>query len=418
MTSAGQPELHVTGLGVTSAVGQGKGAFADALWRGADAFGVMRRPGRQSGGSRFLGAELPSLRLPEGVGARVLRGASFSGQVAVATVREAWDEARLGDVDPARIGLVIGGSNLQQREQLLLQESYRDRPEFVRPTFGMSFMDTDLCGLCTEAFGIRGLAWTAGGASASGNVAAIQAIQALRSGDVDVCIAMGALMDLSRLELQALRTLGAMGSDRFAEDPAAACRPFDRDRDGFIYGEACAALVVEREGAAARRGVAPYAAITGWAMALDANRNPNPSCEGEVKVIREALGRARREASDVDYVNPHGSGSGVGDEVELRALRESGLDGVAINATKSITGHGLSAAGAVELVATLLQMERARLHPTRNLVRPLDPAFDWIRDGAADRGVDTALSLSFGFGGLNTAICLERRRARAAGEEA
>lgn len=417
MTSAARPELHVTGLGVTAAVGQGKRAFAEALWRGADAFAVLRRPGRQSGHSRFVGAELPALKVPAAA-ARVLRGATLSGEAVVATVQEAWDEARLADVDPARIGLVIGGSNLQQREQLLVQERYRERPEHVRPTFALSFMDTDLCGLCTEAFGIRGLAWTAGGASASGNVAVLQAVQALRSGEVDACIAVGALMDLSHLELQALRALGAMGSDRFAEEPAAACRPFDADRDGFIYGEACAALVIEREGAAARRGVAPYAALTGWSIALDGNRNPNPSLEGEVKVIREALARAGRAPSQIDYVNPHGSGSTVGDEVELRALRACGLDGAAINATKSITGHGLSAAGAVELVATLLQMERSRLHPTRNLVAPIDPSFDWIRGAAVERPVEAALSLSFGFGGVNTAICLERRGPRAPREEA
>jgi malonyl-ACP decarboxylase len=408
------PELLVTGLGVTSAIGQGKAAFAAALWEGAHAFGVMRRPGRQHG-TEFLGAELASLALPERAGERAQRTASLTGCVALATLDEAWTEARLDEVDPARVGLVIGGSNVQQREQLQLFERFREAPEYVRPTYAMSFMDTDLCGLCTEAFGIRGLAFTTGGASASGNLAVLQAVQAVRAGEVDVCIALGALMDLSYLELQALRSVGAMGSDRFAQDPASACRPFDRDRDGFIFGESCGALVIERGDVASRPGVNPYGAVAGWAMAVDANRNPNPSGEGEARVIREALARAGVEARDVQYVNPHGTGSGVGDETELRAILECGLGGASINATKSLTGHGLSAAGAVELVATLLQMRESRLHPTRNLVHPLEPSCHWVRERPVERRIENALSLSMGFGGINTAICLQRRGERATG---
>lgn len=407
-------ELLVTGLGVTSAIGQGKAAFADALFRGAHAFGFLQRPGRRSGAA-FLGAEIGSLALPAGAGGRGLRAASFTAQVALATLSEAWAEAKLGDVDPARVGLVVGGSNLQQRELFQVYERFREKPEFIRPTYGLSFMDSDLCGLCTEALGIRGLALTVGGASASGNVAVLQAIQALRTGELDVCIALGALMDLSHLELQALRSLGAMGSDRFAQEPASACRPFDRDRDGFIFGEGCGALVIEAAGRAPRAGAKPYGAITGWAMAMDANRNPNPSLEGETRVIRGALERAGLSAREVDYVNPHGSGSRVGDEVELRALMECGLDGASINATKSLTGHGLTAAGAVELVATFLQMERSRLHPTRNLEHPLEPSLPWVAERPLERNVENALSLSFGFGGINTAVCVQRRRS--AGEE-
>ncbi len=402
------PELLVTGLGVTSAIGQGKAAFAEALFRGDHAFGFLQRPGRQSG-SPFLGAEIGSLALPRGVGARELRAASFTGQVALTTLAEAWAEARLGELDPARVGLVVGGSNVQQREQLQIYDRFRDKPEFIRPTYGLSFMDSDLCGLCTEAFGIRGAAFTVGGASASGNLAVLQAAQSVQSGQVDACVALGALMDLSHLELRALRSLGAMGSDRFAQDPASACRPFDVDRDGFIYGEACAAVVIERGDGPARAGVAPYGAIAGWAVAMDANRNPNPSLDGEVRVIREALSRAGIAAGEVDYVNPHGSGSGAGDEVELRALLECGLENASLNATKSLTGHGLTAAGAVEVVATLLQMKAGWLHPTRNLVRPIEPSCHWVADKAVERRVENALSLSFGFGGINTAICLKRR---------
>ncbi|MBM0104585.1 hypothetical protein JM946_07490 [Steroidobacter sp. S1-65] len=414
MSNHEQEQIVISGVGVTAAIGQGRGAFTEALLTGAHRFDVMTRPGRQvpdevtDSGSSFIGAEIANLVLPADIPAAKLRNASWSAQVALATLHEAWHDACLGDVDPQRVGLIIGGSNIQQRELVQIQRQYREQVSFLRPTYGMSFMDSDLCGLCSELFGIRGLAFTTGGASASGQLAVIQAIEALKSGQVDVCIALGALMDLSYFECQSLRSLGAMGSDRFAAQPALACRPFDRDHDGFIYGEACGAVVIERAGTAVRAKRDPYAALLGWAMAWDANRNPNPSLEGETTVIRRALANASLNADTIDYVNPHGTGSHVGDETELDALRRCGLAHAYINTTKSIIGHGLSAAGIVELIAVLLQMNAGKLHPSRNLEQPLDPAFPWVRAQPVDHVIQRALNMSMGFGGINTAVCVER----------
>lgn len=404
MKSCVRPELAITGIGVVAASGQGRAAFTEGLLAGGQAFGVMQRPGRQKN-SAFLGAELPELRFPDGLSRRALRGTSLSGQAALVALHEAWYDAYLDDVEPDRIGLVIGGSNLQQRELVLLQELYAERPQYLRPTYGVSFMDTDLCGLCTEAFPIRGFALSVGGASASGHVALLQAAQAVLSGRVDVCIALGGLMDLSYWECQGLRSLGAMGSDRFAQEPELACRPFDRDHDGFIFGECCGAVVVERV-SGSRSRVEPYAQLAGWATVMDGNRNPNPSLDGEIRVIGAALKDARFTAADIDYVNPHGTGSVLGDATELQALAHCGLAGAPINATKSVIGHGLSAAGLVEVIATLVQMEQGRLHPTRNLDAPIEPGFNWVRERAAAWKIDCALNLSLGFGGINTALCL------------
>lgn len=404
-------EVVITGLGVTAAVGQGKGEFASALFGGHHAFAPLRRPGRTvptASGQSFLGAEIAELSLPEAVPARMIRTTSLSARAALATVEEAWDEAELSQVDPRRIGLVVGGSNFQQRELVQMQHRYAERPEFLRPAYGLAFMDTDVCGLCTEQFSIRGFATTLGGASASGLLAILQAVWAVRAGQVDVCIAVGALMDLSYWELQAFRAMGAMGSDAFADSPGAACRPFDRQRDGFIFGEACGAVVVERQGA--RAHPAPYASVVGVATAVDGNRNPDPSLSGEISVIESVLAQAGLSGNEVEYVNPHGTGSALGDETELRALRATGVDGARINATKSITGHGLSAAGAVEVVATLLQMRARRLHPSRNLVDPIDDSFGWVTEEAVPYEFETAVSLSMGFGGLSSAICLRKSR--------
>ncbi|WP_405180883.1 hypothetical protein OG225_06725 [Nocardia sp. NBC_01377] len=405
-------DIVITGVGVTSAIGQGTTDFTTALLNGDHAFSVMRRPGRQVPTGKghpatpFLGAELAEVAMPPTVRRGVLRAASLSSRVALTTLDEAWHDARLSEVAPDRIGLVVGGSNLQQRELTQLHARYADTPEFLSPTYGMTFMDTDLCGFCTQLYPIRGFAYTLGGASGSGLLAALQAIRAVQSGLVDACVAVGALCDISYWECLAFRAMGAMGSDRYADDASSACRPFDRHRDGFVYGEACGAIVVERD--RTRHHHAPYARFLGAGTAVDGNRNPNPSLEGEISVIQAALREAKLNADEIDYVNPHGTGSVIGDEIELQALQHCGLASARINATKSITGHGLTAAGMVEVIATVLQMRERRLHPTRNLSEPIDTSFNWVEKAAVSDPIDTAVSLSIGFGGTSSAICLRR----------
>ncbi|WP_257387432.1 beta-ketoacyl synthase N-terminal-like domain-containing protein [Tahibacter caeni] len=398
-------DLVVTGMGVVSAIGQGKQGFGESLLAGRSAFGVMQRPGRRREDAPLLGAEFGELAVPEQIPRQLLRTASLSTAAALTVVHEAWEEARLAELDPQRIGLVVGGSNVQQRELVNVHDAYAGRIAFLRPTYALSFMDTDLCGFCTAHFGIHGLAYTVGGASASGQLAVIQAAQAVLSGQVDACIAVGALMDLSYWECQGFRAIGAMGSDRFAASPELACRPFDRDHDGFIFGECSGALVIESLASSRRRGIGGYAALAGWGVAMDGNRNPDPSLRGETRAIRAALAQAGLDAAAIDYVNPHGTGSIVGDETELRALRECGLSQARLNATKSLVGHGLSAAGAVEVIATLLQMRAGRLHPTRNLDDPIDPDLRWVAAQGEAHRIGNALTLSMGFGGMNTALC-------------
>jgi malonyl-ACP decarboxylase len=400
-------ELAVSGIGVVSAIGQGAAAFAEGLLRGDAAFDAMRRPGRQNGTS-YIGAEMSDLKLPDTLPQQTKRSASLSALAALTVLHEAWLDARLSEVDPARIGLIVGGSNVQQRELVLTQQSYHGREEYLRPTYALSFMDTDLCGFCSASFGIRGPAFTVGGASASGQLAIAKAAEAVSSGQVDVCIALGALMDLSHWECRAFRAIGAMGSDRFADAPMRACRPFDRDHDGFIFGECSGAVVVESRQHAHDRGAGAYAILEGCGIVMDANRNPDPSLDGEVAAIDKALASAGRVAAQIDYVNPHGTGSIVGDETELRALRVCGLEQAWLNATKSLVGHGLSAAGIVEVIATVLQMKAQRLHPTRNLESPIDPGLRWVGESGADHAIQRALTMSMGFGGINTALCWRR----------
>jgi len=397
--------LHPTvcGIGVASAAGFGKASLQKALFESCNVFTELQRPGRQAPGqqSPFIGAELPEP--PQILPARIARQTGLTGAVAIAVLDEAWQEAELACLNPQRIGLVIGGSNLQAREHMLMQQTYAQRPHFLPPRYGYSFFDTDLCALCTSTYAIRGFSYTVGGASASGAMAVLHAMDAVRSGRVDACIALGALQDLSYFECQALISMGAMGGAH--SSPERSCRPFDLDRSGFIFGESCAAIVIRRSDMSELGR--NYGSLIGGAHIANGQRGPEPSLEGEVRAMRLALDDARITAADIDYVNTHGTGTPLGDDTEVAALRAVGLEHAALNATKSIIGHGLSAAGAMELAAVLLQMQDGRLHPTRNLDQPIDPALNWIRGIPRLHKFAYALSLSFGFGGIDTALVVQ-----------
>ncbi|MQX35689.1 beta-ketoacyl synthase N-terminal-like domain-containing protein [Roseospira navarrensis] len=406
MTSA-RPEagapLAVTGLGAACGLGHGTAALLEGLLAGRDVFGVLARPGRQApdGSSRFLGVEMPDP--PSVLPPRLARTVGLPGLAAAAVVAEAWHEAGLDAVAPERVGLVVGGSNLMGRDQVLAARRYGDRPAYVPPRHAHAVLDTDLCGVLCAAFPVRGFAHTVGAASASGAVAVLEAAAAVRAGRVDACIAVGALQDPSWLDLQALTALGAMGSSRFADAPGRACRPMDADHDGFLYGEASAALVVQR---AEEATAAPCGLILGGAEVVDGQRGPEPDTAAQVRAARLALEAAGLTAADIDTVNGHATGTPRGDWAELETYRTLGLRHARINATKSVIGHGLAAAGAIEIAAVLLQMRAGRLHPTRNLDTPLDADFRWVRGEAADHAIRRALKLSFGFGGINTALVL------------
>ena len=127
-----------------------------------------------------------------------------------------------------------------------------------------------------------------------------------------------------------------------------------------------------------------------------------------MNVIQKALSVAKVKPSEIDYINPHGTGSGLGDITELKAIQHCALNHAYINATKSIIGHGLSAAGAVEMIAILLQMRARKLHPTRNLDDPMESGYNWVRQNSIAHQIKNAINMSMGFGGMNTAICVQQ----------
>ncbi len=401
--------IAITGMGIVTSIGQGITAFQEALLSGKTKFDYLRRPGREAS-QPFIGSELPDIEVkslfPEYRG--LLNTASWTAHIATMTVSEAWKDAKLinDGINNQRIGLVVGGSNFQQRYQQQIWERYQSNREVLRPTYGMAVWDTDLIGLLSQCFKIHGEGYTVSGASASGAVAIIHAARQILMGVADISIVVGALFDISAWECQGLKNLGAMGSERFANTPHLACRPFDRDRDGFIYGEGCGVLVLEKADHAKQRGVNSYGQLMGWGLGLDGNRSPSPNQEGEERAMNSALAMADLKPEQIDYVNTHGTSSPLGDYTEIEALKSVGLSHCLLNATKSLTGHCLTAAGVIEVIATLLQMKAGVCHPTHNLVNPIEPSLHWVQETAVAAEIQYAISNSFAFGGINTALAI------------
>lgn len=390
------------GIGTACGFGYGKEALTAGLSDGRNVFGVLKRDGREPiDGFPLLGVEMPDP--PRILSARDARSTGFSGQVALAVLQEAWTDAGLEAYPSDKIGLIVAGSNLQTREQFLRLQQYSGSDiVMVPPRAGYTFFDTDIASLCAEHFGIEGLQYTVGGASASGAMAVHQAVRAVQSGQVETCIALAPVQDLGAPELYALRNLGAMGSDRFADTPEQACRPFDAQRDGFLFGEMAAALVFARV-KGERRG---YGTVAGLGCAFAAKRGPEPSPDKERDAIDTAFNSAG--TNGVDLIVAHATATARGDDVEAGVLKDMGLKDALITAPKSAIGHGISAAGAMEIAIGFLQMENGCAYPIRNLEHPIEPDLNFVTGTVHHASIESVLTLSFGFGGINYATVLKR----------
>lgn len=408
-------DVVVSATGVLTAIGEGVGAFSEALRAGrcgmamedSDVMRVAARIAEVPFEERLVRLNLPPAVLERA--RRAGRTAPRSLQVSLVTVLEAWkrggfDGATLSAED---VNLVVAGHNFNQWPQHAMAEKHRDNPEYVPARQALHFMDTDHVGVISEVLGLRGEGCTVGGASASGNVGLIHAFRQVRAGLCRACVVVAPLADLSPVEIQAFRQLGAMGGLRFGHAPEKACRPFDADREGFVFGEGSACVIVESAESATRRNAPVLGRIAGAAICLDGNRLADPSVDGEVRAMRKALQDANVAAGSVEYVNPHATSSVLGDDVEARALHQvfgAGVGQVWINATKGLTGHCLYSASLVEAVAVLIQMQEGFLHPNRNLENPSDPRLRYVGATSVAARPRIALSNAFGFGGINTSV--------------
>ncbi len=317
-------------------------------------------------------------------------------------------DAGLSPAEREGTGLVVAGNNLALGYHAEVSRAFADRPGSVRPSHALTHLDTDVIGVVAEATGVTAEGWQAGAASASGTVGVILASRLVAAGLLPRCLVVAPVTELSAAELRAFHTSGAMAGA--CEDPVRACRPFDRRRQGFVYGQGAAAVLVEDGGVAAARGAEPLASVAGHGQRLDGRRGTAPDPAGQAAALRAALGSAGVTPGEVDYVNAHGTGSVAGDEAEARALAEvfggSRGGGPPVNATKALVGHCMGAAGLLEVVAVLLQMRDGFLHPNPNLDESLDPALPLAGRTAVPAAIGTAVSNSVAFSGINCALVL------------
>jgi 3-oxoacyl-[acyl-carrier-protein] synthase II len=257
-------------------------------------------------------------------------------------------------------------------------------------------------------WGLRGPNFVTASACASSNHALGLAFRAIKNGDADAMLAGGSEATITPLGISGFCALRAMSQRNDA--PTKASRPFDKGRDGFVMGEGSGALVLEEFEHAKKRGAKIYAEFKGFGMTADAYHitSPAPEGAGAARAMRHALAEARIAPTDVQYVNAHGTSTEINDALETQAMKSVFGDHakrLAISSTKSMTGHLLGGAGAVEAVVSVLSIADGKVHPTINQEEP-DPAcdLDYIPNVARDLRVANAMSNSLGFGGHNAVL--------------
>jgi len=275
--------------------------------------------------------------------------------------------------------------------------------------------------LIAGRFGLRGMNFTITTACASGTQAIGTAYRAVQRGDMDVMLAGGADSMFNPIGLVFFVLLGAASVS--SEDPLTACRPFDRKRTGLVMGEGAGFAVIEEEGHALRRGAKIYAEVAGYGSSMDGYQvtAPHPKGKGAEQSMRLALNDAGMAPDEIDYINAHGTSTKLNDTVETLAIKNlfgSHARKLAVNSSKSMTGHLLSASGGPEFVYTVLSTRHDIVHPTINLTNP-DPKcdLDYVTEGKRAMLVRAGLSNSFGFGGQNASIIVRKYQGgNAAGE--
>jgi 3-oxoacyl-[acyl-carrier-protein] synthase II len=258
----------------------------------------------------------------------------------------------------------------------------------------------------------RGPNATIATACSSGTQAIGEGLRLLQRGDADVIFAGGADAMINPVGVEGFSMLGTLSCRN--DDPGGASRPFDRTRDGFVIGEGAAVLVLEREEHARARGAPIRAVLAGYGVTCDAFRitDERPDADGAARAITLALRDAGVTVEDVQYVNAHGTGTVMNDVIETRALRRvfgASAGGLQVSSTKSMVGHLLAAAGAVEAAATVLSLEAGFIAPTINYSEP-DPDcdLDYVPNSARGERFSVAISNSFGFGGQNACLVISR----------
>ncbi|MBB5874302.1 3-oxoacyl-[acyl-carrier-protein] synthase II [Allocatelliglobosispora scoriae] len=398
-------DIAVTGLGVVCAAGTGTAAMWAGLRAGRSLAAVDPR---LSGLPCEFGCAVTGFDPIGELGRNLAWRLDPFAQMAIVAAREAIRDAGLDTAswDPTRVGVIIGtGSNSTHRyARAFAQIAAGDAARVSALTTSRSVPNM-AAGEVAMDLQVQGPSFATSSACASGATAIGVARDLLRAGTCDIVVAGGAESVLSPFTATILAQTSAVSKRSW--DPAGACRPFDAERDGFVLGEGAGLLVLERPDFAAARNARIRALLTGYAASSDAHHfaAPHPEGRGAAQAMRAALRDAGLDPAAIGHVNTHGTSTQAGDLAEYLALRQVFTTVPPVTATKSIVGHTIGAAGAIEAACTVLALQHQEVPPTANLDR-LDPEIDLDVVTGCPRPLrhTAAMSNSFGFGGQNASL--------------
>ncbi len=407
----------VTGLGALTPIGNNTSDYWESLVNGVSGADMIKKFDASQFKTR-IACELKDYRIQDHFERKEARKYDPFTQYAMVSTKEAIEDARLDldRLDLDRIG-VIWGSGIGGLETFLKEVSEyakSDGPPRFSPFFIPKMIADIAAGHISIKYGLRGPNYTTTSACASSANALIDSFNLIRLGKADIFISGGSESAINDAGLGGFSAMHAISVRN--DDPKTASRPFDKDRDGFVLGEGGGTIIFEELEHARKRGANIYAEVVGGGMSADAYHmtSPHPDGFGAVKVMENALSDAGFKPSDVDHINTHGTSTPLGDIAEPRAIvslfGEHAYD-VSINATKSMTGHLLGAAGGAEAIATILAIKHDIVPPTINhfnLDPEIDDKLDFTFNKAKERRVNLALSNTFGFGGHNASVAFKK----------
>ncbi|HEX7117208.1 MAG TPA: beta-ketoacyl-ACP synthase II [Longimicrobiales bacterium] len=416
--TAGRRRVVVTGIGLVTPVGNDVDTAWRALLEGKSGAGpITQFEATEDFDVRFA-CEVKGFEPDRYMERKEIRRTDRFAQFAIAAAQQAMESAGLADglggVDRDRIGVLIGSgiggiATFEEQTRTLIERG----PQRISPFFVPMFISDIAAGLVSMRFGVRGPNYCTVSACASSAHAVGDAFRIVQRGEADVMIAGGAEATVTPLTMAGFASMKALSTRN--DSPETASRPFDATRDGFVLGEGAGCLILEELEHAKRRGATILGEIVGFGQTADAYHMtaPAPEGAGAQLAMKAALQDAGLEPTDVDYINAHGTSTPANDLNETLAVKavfgEHAHD-LVMGSTKSMTGHLLGAAGAVESVISVLVAREGVIPPTINFSEP-DPACDlnYAHNAAVERPVEVVLSNSFGFGGHN--VCLAFRRA-------
>lgn len=403
----------VTGMGVVTPIGVGVKTFWENVVRGVSGVDYIQAFDAE-GFPTTIGAEVKGLDLDEWFTPKEKNRMETFTQYAIVAARQAISQAKLDmrQLDPYRVGVIVGtgmgGTRLiLENYQDLLQHGYRKVSSYLAfaslvdaPTSEVSIM-----------VGAKGKSGAWGSACATGNNCIGEGCRAIQYGEADVMIAGGTEGQFTPIDLASFCKIKALSTRN--DNPQAASRPFDKDRDGFVIGAGSGIVVLESEESAKKRGATILAEVAGYGSTTDAYHvtAPDPEAKSAIMAMKNAIADANLAPADIDYINAHGSSTRLNDQIETLAIKKlfgEKARSIPVSSIKSMTGHLLAGASAVELIASILTLQHQIVPPTINLHEP-DEGFDlnYVPNEAQAHRVRAVLNNSFGFGGYNACIVVK-----------